>query len=133
MNLSRTISHIMMQLGLRYITLPFEEPTDTVIRDVLTMATIPMYSQFSPWIKETTVNLAYERVVDKKQNIYILPDELTTTPVMSVIDVHLPISVNRGMYGDVATPFGVSRSLQGVLAHQAYSMVIGALMSFTTS
>jgi len=63
--------------------------------------------------------------LDRRNNIYQLPDSLTITPVMSVIDVAMPLNVNRGMYGDISTPFGVSRSIQGVLAHQAYSMLIG--------
>ena len=132
MNISRSISSIISQLGLRQSSLPFEEPTEIVIQNILTTTTIPMYSQFVPQVREDTVDLRHLKQVDSKLGIYVLPESLTVTPVMSVTDVHMPVETNRGMYGDVATPFGVSRSIQGVLVHQAYSMVIGAARSEPT-
>lgn len=132
MNISRAISSLISQLGLYNVNLPFKDKTESVIQNVLFTTTIPTYSQFVPWVKEETINLAHQRIVNKQQNIYLLPESLTTTPIMSVLDVYLPIEVNRGMFGDVGTPFGVARSLQGVLVHQAYSMVVGQARSEPT-
>ena len=119
-------------MGLRQVALPFEEPVENVIQNILTTTTIPTYSQFVPQTREATVDLRHLKQVDSKLGIYLLPESLTMTPVMSVTDVHLPVETNRGMYGDISTPFGVSRSIQGVLVHQAYSMVIGAARSEPT-
>jgi len=132
MNISRAVSQILLMHGLNQITLPFKSKIENIVYEVFKTITIPEYSQFVPLNREGTYNLASMKVVDKRANIYLLPEELTPTPVMWVVDVKLPISVNRGMYGDIATPFGVSRSIQGVLAHQAYMMLIGAARSEPT-
>ena len=139
MNISRAISHIKMQLGLYNITLPFKDditgettPTENVIRDVLTTVTIPIYSEFVPWIREGTINLDKLKIISKTEHIYALPTFLTLTPVKSVIDVALPFNNNRGTYGDIAPAFGINRSVQGVAMSQAYMMVAGQMRSEPT-
>lgn len=125
MNLSRAISSIILQYGLYNVNLPFNDSIENVIHNILSTETIPIYSEFVPWERAATVNLAYMKLLDKHMNIYQLPEELTSTPVKYVISVKPPFEVNRGIYGDVSVPFGVARSIQGVLANQAYSMVVG--------
>ena len=134
MNISRAISHIKMQLGLYNITLPFKDeisgqtiPTENVIRDVLTTATIPVYSEFVPWIREGTINVKQLKVVDKHSGIYMLPAFLTLTPVKYVSDVSLPFHNTRGTYGDIAPAYGINRSVQGVITSQSYMMVAGQM------
>lgn len=134
MNISRAVSQLKMQLGLYGIALPFKDPTsgettptENVIMDVLTTSTIPIYSQFVPWIREGTISVAALKVVDKDGGIYMLPAFLTTTPIMYVSDVHLPFHNNRGTYGDIAPAYGINRSVQGVLTSQAYMMVAGQM------
>lgn len=134
MNISRAISHIKMQLGLYNITLPFKDeisgqtiPTENVIRDVLTTVTIPVYSEFVPWIREGTINVKQLKVVDKHSGIYMLPAFLTLTPVKYVSDVSLPFHNTRGTYGDIAPAYGINRSVQGVITSQSYMMVAGQM------
>lgn len=139
MNMSNVISHIKMQLGLYNITLPFKDditgqptPTENVIRDVLKTVTIPVYSQYVPWIREGTINVNNLKVVDRRNGIYMLPAFLTITPVMYVSSVDLPVVNNRGSYGDIAPAYGINRSVQGVLTSQAYMMVAGQMRAEPT-
>lgn len=139
MNMSRAVSHIKMALGLYNITLPFKDeltgkttPTENVIRDVLTTMTIPIYSEFVPWIREGTININNLKIVDKRSGIYMLPAFLTLTPVKYVAAVELPQHNNRGTYGDIAPAYGINRSVQGVLTSQAYMMVAGQMRSEPT-
>jgi hypothetical protein len=142
MNLSRAISHLKMGLGLYNISLPFKDditgdptPTENVIRDVLTTITIPIYSQYQPWLREADVNLANLKLIDNNFNsgqIYLLPSILTITPIMYVSDVYFPQQGNRGTYGDIAPAYGINRSVQGVLTSQAYMMLAGQMRAEPT-
>lgn len=139
MNLSRGISQLKMQLGLYNITLPFKDPetgkpipVENVIRDVLVTTTIPIYSQFQPWIREGDANINSLKIVDKKNNVYLLPIGFTTTPVMYVLAVHMPYHSNRGTYGDIAPAYGISQSVQGVATSQAMMMLAGQMRSEPT-
>lgn len=139
MNMSRLISHLKMQLGLYSITLPFKDsvtgdpiPVENVIRDVIITSTIPVYSQFQPWLREGDADVNSLKVVDRRNNIYMLPAYLTTTPVMYISDVYMPYHSNRGTYGDIAPAYGISQSIQGVATSQAMMMVAGQMRSEPT-
>lgn len=139
MNISKAISHIKMQLGLYNITLPFKDeitgetvPTENVIRDVLTTVTIPIYSEYQPWIREGTIDVDKLKVVDKHDGVYMLPAFLTITPVKYVSNVSLPYHNTRGTYGDISPAYGINRSVQGVLTAQAYMMVAGQMRAEPT-
>jgi len=132
MNISNAISSIIMSLGLYNVNLPFKEPIENVIQNILKINTIKTYSQFVPWIKEDTRELRYLKQLDKKNNIYQLPDTLTTTPIMYVSDVSIPLYTNRGIYGDINPIYGVNRSAQGVINSQAYMMLVGQMRSEPT-
>lgn len=139
MNMSNVISQLKMQYGLYGITLPFVDeitkepkPTENVIREVLVTTTIPMYSQFVPWIREGTCNLKNLKCVDVHQALYMLPAWLTLTPVMYVIDVSLPFDNYRGTYGDLAPAYGIGRSVEGVITSQAYMMLAGQMRNEPT-
>lgn len=134
--MSRVISHIKLMNGLQAVTLPFideitgkPKPTETIIKEIITTATIPVYSQFVPWRREYTVNLSSLECIDKKNYIYKLPAFLTMTPIMYVIDVELPVRNERGTYGDIAPAYGINRSVTGVATSQAYMMVAGEMRS----
>ena len=137
--MSRAISSLIMQLGLYNITLPFKDeetgkpiPTDVVIRDVLVTTTIPIYSQFQPWVRELDANVNGLKLVDRMKSIYMLPAMLTTTPVMYMIGVHMPYHSNRGTYGDIAPAYGISQSVEGVATSQAMMMLAGQMRSEPT-
>ena len=139
MNMSRAISHLKMSLGLYNITLPFKDeitgdptPVENVIRDVLTTMTIPIYSQYQPWIRDGNANLNKLKLIDRLQAIYLLPAFLTTTPVMYVSAVFLPVRNHRGTYGDVAPAYGINRSVQGVATSMAYMMLAGQMRAEPT-
>ena len=97
MNMSKCVSHLKMSLGLYGITLPFKDeatgkptPTENVIYDVLKTMTIPIYSEYVPWMREGEIPITQLKVVDEKLGIYMLPAFLTLTPVKYVADVHMP-------------------------------------------
>ena len=132
LNISRCISSIIQQLGLYSVNLPFKEPTENVIQNVLKTTTIPIFSQFVPWIKQDTVSVTALKVIDQKQAIYQLPGTLTTTPIMYVSDVSLPQQNTRGTFGDVTPAYGINRSAQGVITSQAYMMLAGQMRAEPT-
>lgn len=139
MNMSRAITHLKMQLGLYNISLPFKDditerpvPVENVIRDVLVNVTIPIYSQYVPWVREGSQNIATLTEVEDEKGIYLLPAFLTSTPVMYVIDVSMPMMNTRGTYGDIAPAYGINRSTQGVITSQAYMMVAGQMRAEPT-
>lgn len=139
MNMSSVISSIKSQLGLYNITLPFKDPvtenpipTENVIRDVLVDTTIPEYSQFVPWKRSGDISVSNLKVVDKNNSIYMLPAALTTTDVMYVINVSLPMQNSRGTYGDISPAYGISRSVQGVITSMEYMMLAGQMRSEPT-
>lgn len=138
MNMSKAVSHIKMSLGLYGVTLPFQDdngktiPTENVIMDVIKTMTIPIYSQFVPWVRQGDININNLKVVDSEKNVYILPTILTITPVLYVIDVGMPYENTRGTFGDISPAYGISRSVQGVATSQAYMMVAGQMRAEPT-
>lgn len=139
MNMSRCISSLKLMLGLYNITLPFKDsvtgdttPVENVIRDVLVQTTIPIYSQFQPWIRELDANVSKLKIIDRRNNIYMLPAGLTVTPIMYILSVTLPYQSNRGTYGDIAPAYGISQSVEGVATSQAMMMLAGQMRSEPT-
>jgi len=135
-----------MQLGLYNIGLPFKDPitgdntpVENVIRDVVTTSTLPIYSQFEPWIREDMSDLKTLKVVDRQNSLYMLPASITTTPVMYVIDVNVPMHGNRGMYsglsygnGFIAPMHGLYRGAQAVASSMAANMLMGQMRAEPT-
>lgn len=83
MNISDVINDIKMALGLETIALPFDKPTEVVLQEIIQIS-VRTFSQFKPWIREGYENIENLRSPDeasKKMNIYILPGDLTRTPV----------------------------------------------------
>lgn len=138
MNISEIVSILINKRGLYNITLPFKDqnnkpiPTEKIVSDLIADTTIPIYSEYVPWIREGDINLANLKCVDQKNSIYLLPVYLTTTPVMYVSDVSFPVQNNRGSFGDVAPTFGVNRSVQGVITAQSYMMLAGQMRAEPT-
>lgn len=134
MNISKVVSTLISQNGWYGITLPFidettkqPKPIETVIQGIIEDTTVPMYSQFVPWLREGDCDLKTMKCVNPRNAEYMLPMILTITPVMWVNDVHLPFINARGTFGDVAPAYGINRSVQGVLTSQAYMMVAGQM------
>lgn len=139
MNMSKCISSIIMQLGLYGVALPFTDtitgdpiPTENVIRDVLTTTTIPLYSEFVPWVRKGDIDIRSLKIVDKKDHIYLLPAILTITPIKYVMDVRMPYTNVRETYGDISPSYGINRSVQGVITSQTYMMLAGQMRSEPT-
>lgn len=138
MNMSKAISHIKMVLGLNAITLPFKDdnsfpvPTENIIREVLTTITIPIYSDYEPWIRKGDCDLKSLKCVDQRNGIYLLPAWLTMTDVKYVSDISLPMHNYRGTFGDISPAYGINRSAQGVVTSQAYMMLAGQMRAEPT-
>lgn len=85
MNITDVVNDIKFSQGLNAIALPFKEPVEKVIQDILKM-TVREFSDFEPYIREgyeEKQNLFSPTEQMKKMDIYILPSPLTTTPVKS--------------------------------------------------
>ena len=83
MNMSDVINDIKMRLGLNTIALQFNKPTEIVIREIL-QGTIRTYSQFKPFEREGCYHknvLKSPSDHDRAIGIFILPQDLTITPV----------------------------------------------------
>ena len=132
MNISRVVSSIKQQLGLYAISLPFKDDTSIVIGEVLKTTTIPIYSQFVPHKKEYSCRTRDLRQINREDGIYQLPSVLTTTNVISVLDVKIPQVAMRGEYGAIAPAYGITRSMQGVITSQAYMLAAGQMRAEPT-
>lgn len=83
MNMSDVINDIKIRLGLNTIALPFKESTENVILKIL-QGTIRTYSQFKPFEREGLYGLKQLKApseYERKLGIFILPQDLTITPV----------------------------------------------------
>ena len=136
--MSDIIASTIMLQGLNNIIVPFKDidgkpvPISNFLMDVAKHITIPTYSTFVPNEKRAIADLQHLQRIDRQHNIYILPKELTTTPVISVLGVKLPQTGARGTFGDINPAFGINRSIQGVLAGQAHMMIAGQMRAEPT-
>lgn len=83
MNMSDVINDIKIRLGLNTIALPFKDSTENVILKIL-QGTIRTYSQFKPFEREGIYGLNQLKSPtdeDRRRGIFILPQDLTITPV----------------------------------------------------
>lgn len=83
MNMSEVINDIKLLNGLNTIALPFKQPVEVVIREALQIS-IRTFSRFKPIQKEGIVSrkqLRSPSQLDAARGVYILPPELTTSPV----------------------------------------------------
>ena len=83
MNISDVVNDIKFSQGLNAIALPYKEPVENVIQEILKM-TVREFSDFKPYIREgyeMKENLFSPNEMTKKMDIYILPSELIKTPV----------------------------------------------------
>lgn len=83
MNISDVINDIKLTQGLNNIALPFKQPVEIIIQDVL-KTTVREFSEFKPCERETyemRKNLRSPNEISKKMGIYILPEVLTKTKV----------------------------------------------------
>ena len=83
MNISDVINDIKLGLGLETIALPFDKPTEVVLQEIIQIS-VRTFSQFKPWVREGyeyIKNLRSPDEFSRKLNIYVLPGDLTRTPV----------------------------------------------------
>lgn len=126
MNMSDVVSHIILMNGLYNISLPFNEPTENVIQNVIKTSTIKVFSQFAPQKKEHTARRDQLKSVDKATHVYLLPGILTTTPVMYVIDISPEYNPpGRGFYQGIGSYYGIPEALRMTSVASSYAMAIG--------
>ena len=102
MNISDVIKDIKLPNGLKTIALPYKQPIEVVIQDII-KTSVRTFSQFKPQIKECECyrkNLRYANEYDKYRGIYFIPSELTTTEV-SYCDA-VPIATTNGKNDQVS-------------------------------
>ena len=56
MNLSELLSYLKLRLGLNAISLPFDNPDETMYDTVKTI-TLPTFSTYCPWYMSVRLNL----------------------------------------------------------------------------
>lgn len=111
MNITDVVNDIKLTLGLETIALPFNKPIEIVIQEIL-KTSVRTFSQFKPWIREGYEyigNLRSPDEMSKKMNIYLLPGDLTRTPVQYA-DAYMASSQYQGQEATtnaftVGTPF----------------------------
>lgn len=88
MNITNVINDIKLVNGLNAIALPFDKPTEVIIREILQVS-IRTFSRFKPYIKEgydMKKNLRTPNGdITKRLGIFYLPGNLTTTPVQDAV------------------------------------------------
>ena len=85
MNLSDVVNDILLSQGLSNIAVPFKEPIEIVIQEILAM-TAREFSEFKPYEQEVYAcrkDLRSPSEMAEKANIYLLPPEATRTKVLS--------------------------------------------------
>lgn len=95
MNISDVIKDIKVPNGLKTIALPYKDPIEIVIQDII-KTSVRTFSQFKPQIKQCQCerkNLRSANDYDSYLGIYYIPGELTTTEV-SYCDAY-PISSQK--------------------------------------
>ena len=102
MNISDVIKDIKLPNGLKTIALPYKEPIELVVQDII-KTSVRTFSQFKPQEKECEryrKDLRYATDYDRYRGIYFIPEELTTTEVSSC-DAE-PISTTNGKNDQVS-------------------------------
>lgn len=85
MNISDVINDIKLSQGLNTIALPYKQPVELVIQNILKL-TVREFSDFKPYTREgyeQIQNLRSPSETAAKMNIYFLPESLTITRVKS--------------------------------------------------
>lgn len=83
MNMTKVINDIKLSLGLQTIALPYKEPIEVVLQEIL-QSSIRTYSHFKPYKKEAydvRAHLKSPSPVEEKMGIFYIPPALTSTPV----------------------------------------------------
>lgn len=86
MNITDFINDIVDSESLHNIALPFKEPIEIIVQKTIEKS-IRTFSEFKRQKKEglyLITDLKSPTEYDQKRNIYLLPPELTTTPIKSV-------------------------------------------------
>lgn len=86
MNISIVINDIKTLLGLQTIALPFDQPVEVVIKNILegSIRTFSHYHKAEKECYELRKNLRYASEAEKNVGIYFIPEQLTVTPVQDV-------------------------------------------------
>ena len=85
MNISDCINDIKLSHGLNAIALPFKQPVEVVLADII-KTSIRTFSRFKPWIREcyeSRLNLIEKYPGSGDLGIYMLPAAITTTEVFT--------------------------------------------------
>lgn len=83
MNVSELISDIKVTNGLNTVALPFNQPVEEVIADIL-QTSVRTFSEIKPLIKEgneAMIHLRSDNEFERRRGVFYLPESLTTTPV----------------------------------------------------
>ena len=89
MNISKVVSHLMMKNGLTNLILPFKDeatgnivPADQIVRQIITTETVPIYSEYCPWIRTGTIDIK-----ELQTEGHDITELLSTQFVKKVIDL----------------------------------------------
>lgn len=94
MNISDVINDIKLTLGLNTVALPYKQPVELVIKEILAVS-IRTFSRFKPYIRNGIYlrkNLRSPSPYEEKLGIYVLPGEFTVSRVQDAYAY--PVSQN---------------------------------------
>lgn len=86
MNISEVVTSVMMDLGIYKIALPFDEPPEKVLTDVIQVKTVPVFSLVHPYYERMDFNLGDLETVERGSNYttYLLPDVFHNRKILFV-------------------------------------------------
>lgn len=86
MNISEVVTSIQMDIGIYKIALPFDEPVEKVLTDVIQIKTVPVFSLLHPLYEKMRFNLGELEVVERGSNYttYLLPDVFNNRKILFI-------------------------------------------------
>lgn len=113
MNLSEIITTIQMDIGIYKIALPFKEPTETILADVIQTKTVPIFSEHHPYYEKITfdVNKLEKCEVGPNYVTYLLPDVFKERTILWIRRVTPQDSYDLTTYSYRMTSGLVQRSM----------------------
>ena len=120
MNLSEVITAIQMKIGIYKIALPFDEPTESVLTDVIQNITLPTFSMFHPYYETIDFNLGNDLTkLSQTSNsaVYQFPDVFYNRKILFVKRIEYKDDTCLGLsyYGGI--PMNSSMIQQSMIAN----------------
>lgn len=95
-NISKLISAIKLDLGLMTMATPFEN-LDELIKEIITVRTLPVFNELSPYKVPLQINTNELEVVERRvdSDVYMLPDVFGEAEIMMILGIEPVFNQDR--------------------------------------